>query len=262
MREYNLLWRWHTSCWEESVIFLIAPFLQFVRVTCGRKVVLCLVTVEEERAEPDGFVVVVVFGDCDVGDGIAVRSSYQRWCLPMWVLVKNRGYWRAFPLCTTFQHIPCWTAVDDKIVRCVRGVVVLWYGAHGTLEFVKLVVPEIVLETDAILSDMYAFRYGSYGDLPIIAGARFIVSMKGKVGHVRGCLASLCPLFVIATNPCIESLIQWERWLCDHTRSCFSTIQQIRKSNCSNWQQLSEHDLSRGMAMWITFLNYLDGKDG
>lgn len=58
-------------------------------------------------------------------------------------------YLRAFSSFTSLFYIPCWSTIDDEIVRCVCGIIVLLNGAHSFLELVELVVFEIVLETDA-----------------------------------------------------------------------------------------------------------------
>ena len=58
----------HTCCWEQGVVFLVTPCLQFALVVCIWKVVLRVIASEEEGTEPDGFFVVVVLWDREVGD--------------------------------------------------------------------------------------------------------------------------------------------------------------------------------------------------
>ena len=67
----------HTSCREKGVIFMVAPCLQFVRVFCVWKVILCVIASEEERIELNGFVIVVVFGDRDLGDCVAMKTCFS-----------------------------------------------------------------------------------------------------------------------------------------------------------------------------------------
>ena len=60
---------------------MIAPCAQFVVVVCVWEVFLCVDAGEEEGAEPDVFEVVVVFGNCRVGDCVPKRfylSYYAR----------------------------------------------------------------------------------------------------------------------------------------------------------------------------------------
>ena len=38
---------------------------------------------------------------------------------------------RAFFISALLLHIPCWIAIDDEIIRCVCGIVVLLDGAHS-----------------------------------------------------------------------------------------------------------------------------------
>ena len=41
------------------------------------------------------------------------------------------GYLRAFSSFTCLFYIPFWIAIDDEIVRCVCGIIVLLNGAHS-----------------------------------------------------------------------------------------------------------------------------------
>ena len=134
----------HTSCRKEGVIFLVAPCLQFVCIFCVWKVILCFIASEEERAEPNGFVVVVVFGDRDVGDCVAMKTffstqSEERLDFFLFLFLgleyearnMKDDYLRAFTGSTCLYLIPCWTTIEDEIVRCVCGIIVLLNGAHS-----------------------------------------------------------------------------------------------------------------------------------
>lgn len=85
-----------TSCREESVIFLITPRLQLVRVVGGRKVLFGVIAREEKRAEPNGFVVFVVFRDAEVGDSITTKQQLSAIGLSVeyfqGLLFKDRSY--------------------------------------------------------------------------------------------------------------------------------------------------------------------------
>lgn len=131
----------YTSCGKEGVIFLVAPCLQFVRVFCVWKVVLCVIASEEERAEPNGFVVIVVFGDRGIGDCIALKTYFSNQFEEYSNFSSSRldhearnmkdEYLRAFSSFTCLCYIPCWIAIDDEIVRCVCGIIVSMNGAHS-----------------------------------------------------------------------------------------------------------------------------------
>ncbi len=118
-------------------------------------------------------------------------------------------YLRAFSFFTLLLYIPSWTAVDDEIVRCICGIIVLLNGAHSRLECLELVVFEIVRESDASICQIYmSLDEGPAKGLPIFFCTRFAVSMKRKVRHVCRSLARLSSLFFVTADKCIGSLGQ------------------------------------------------------
>ncbi len=75
---WNSLGELLTTGHKKGVIFLIAPFLQIFRVFRVWKVLLRVISREEKRAKPNGFVIVVVFGDRCVGDCIATKPCSSK----------------------------------------------------------------------------------------------------------------------------------------------------------------------------------------
>ena len=118
-------------------------------------------------------------------------------------------YLRAFSFVTLVQDITCRIAVDDELIKCVRGVVVFSNGGHGKLECVQRIVSEIVRETTAMTCQTpFTSTRRLTKCLPVIVCTCLAVGPKREVCHVCSCLACLRPFIAVTAKKGVVSFGQ------------------------------------------------------